>query len=374
MKLVICYSYFLPGYKAGGPIQSIANLIRNLHSEFEIFVITSCKDFGSNKPLNVISNLWQDFEGGKAKVIYLNNEKATPFFIKKLIKEINPNKILVNGIYSIPFSLAPAFFFPNITIMHVRGMLHPGSLSQKTFKKKMYLAAIKLIGIHKKITFCGSDLNEENFTKAIFGEKVTVQIAQNFPAMFDQIPAIQKEKGFVKLVSVALISPMKNHALVIEALRLVKANVMWHIYGPIKDKKYWKNCQQLIDNLPQNIIVSYQGEINPNEVYDALIEHHFFILPSQSENFGHAIYEAMIAGKPIITSHNTPWDLLQENNAGYNVDLTNESIASAIENCASLDRIHYETKVISVREYAEKAINIENIKRQYLNLFSEEIS
>jgi glycosyltransferase involved in cell wall biosynthesis len=363
----------MPAFKAGGPIQSIANLIRNMYEDFEMYVITSNKDFNTIVPLNIVSNTWQDFENGKAKVIYLSNEKAKPNFIKKLIQEINPNKIFVNGIYSIPFSLAPAFFFPNITIIHVRGMLHPGSLSQTTFKKKTFLAAIKLIGIHKKITFSGSDLIEEEYIRVIFGNDVKVQIAQNFPACFDVLPAFPKKSGHLILLSIALISPIKNHTLVLESLGMVKSNVIWYIYGPIKDRKYWNKIKGLIDNLPKNITVIYQGEINPTQVYEKLNESHFFILPSQSENFGHALYEAMIAGKPIITSHNTPWNLLQENNAGYNVDLTNESIASTIENCALLDKIHYERKVIAVREYAETVINMENIKRQYLNMFSEEI-
>jgi len=360
----------LPAFKAGGPIQSLANLIRNLHEEFDFYVITTNKDLGSNEPLAVIPNTWQDFENGKAKVIYLSNEKTSPFFIKQLIKEINPDKIMVNGIYSISFSIVPSYFFPNKTIMHVRGMLHPGALAQKSYKKKLFLIGLKWLGIHNKIVFCASDEKEVSFTKAIFGKNSKVKIAQNFPATYDTKPEIiQKEVGDLKLVSIALIGPMKNHALVLEALALVKSNVSWDIYGPIKDNKYWEYCNQLIEALPENIKVTYKGEVNPKRVFDTLKDYHFFILPSESENFGHSLYEAMIAGKPIITSHNTPWNDLDFYQAGYNVELNTEAISKAIERSATYDCLNYNEKVIAIRSYAEKAINFKDTYYQYKLLF-----
>jgi glycosyltransferase involved in cell wall biosynthesis len=121
--------------------------------------------------------------------------------------------------------------------------------------------------------------------------------------------------------------------------------------------------------LPINIIVNYKGEVNPDQVYDTLALYHMFILPSQSENFGHALYEAMVAGKPIITSNNTPWNLLSENNAGYNVNLTANDISNAIEEAAILNQNEYNKMVLSVRKYAENALNVKEIKKHYLDLF-----
>ena len=112
------------------------------------------------------------------------------------------------------------------------------------------------------------------------------------------------------------------------------------------------------------------GIINPHQVYETLETYHMFILPSQSENFGHALFEAMMAGKPIITSNNTPWNLLDENAAGFNVDLSTESIAYAIEKSAALNQTNYNNMVYSVRQYAERAINRDEIKQQYLELFN----
>ncbi len=367
-KLVICYSYFLPAYKAGGPIQSIANLIRNLHADFDMYVLTSNTEFGG-QVLEIEPNQWIDFEQNKAKIMYLSSENQSFFAIKKILQHLQPDKIFVNGLYSIPFTWIPALMYPTKTIVHVRGMLHPGALNQKSFKKRLFLAGVKSSGLHSKVTFCVSDEAEATHTKAVFGEKVKVQIAQNFPASFEALPALHKEKGEIKLVSIALISPMKNHALVLEALQQVQSKVVWDIYGPIKDQKYWEQCKQLLLTLPSNCIVSYKGELNPTQVYATLQNYHVFILPSESENFGHALYEAMIAGKPIMTSCNTPWNDLNENLAGWNVQLNTIAIQEAIENAAALTNETYLSMPQKVRDYALKAINREKIVNENVKLF-----
>ena len=367
---MVLYDYFFPAFKAGGPIQSIKNLINNIYDNFEIYVITSNLELGSNQILNVLPDIFNDFENGKAKVIYLSKVKRNISSIVNLIYSINPDKIFVNGIYSIKYSIVPSFYFPDKTIMHVRGMLHPGALEQKKIKKKLFLAFFKLLKLHKTIQFCVSDEKEKFYTQAIFGTKTKINIAKNFPANFDLLPTQKKEIGNLKLISVALVSPIKNHLLVLEALTMVKSSITWHIYGPIKDKEYWVNCNRKISFLPPNIKVKYMGVINPNQVYETLESYHMFILPSQSENFGHALFEAMMAGKPIITSNNTPWNLLDENNAGYNVKLTAFEISIAIESAALLNQFDYNKKVDSVAKYAKNALNINEIKNQYLSLFN----
>ena len=77
----------------------------------------------------------------------------------------------------------------------------------------------------------------------------------------------------------------------------------------------------------------------------------------------------MIAGKPIITSHNTPWNNLEIHNAGYNVELNPEAIALAIQTVANLDNQDYLVKVEATRFFAKNAINEKVINNQYYNLF-----
>ena len=368
-KLLILYDYFTPAFLAGGPIQSLNNLVKELELNYEIFVICSNYDFGGIGLLNIKFNEWCNFENGPTKIFYLKNPKINFFKILFFIKLINPSKIFVNGIYSFAFSILPALFYSSKIIMHTRGMLHPGALSKKKTKKKIYIYVFKLSGLHRKISFCVSDLIEEKHVRTVFGAKSKIWIAQNFPKYFPVYNSIKKNVGDLKLCSIGLISPMKNHALIVEALFHVKSNIIWDVYGPIKDLEYWNKILKVIPNLPENITFNYYREISPVLVYGILHDYHISILPSESENFGHALFESMIAGKPIITSKNTPWFFLETNSAGINVDLNVSSVVDAIEKFAFMNQFQYDNYVKGVRIYAEKSIDRNFIKSQYLNMF-----
>ena len=46
--LVIFYDHFYPAYKAGGPIQSITNLVLNLQDTYNLSIICSAYDLNEN--------------------------------------------------------------------------------------------------------------------------------------------------------------------------------------------------------------------------------------------------------------------------------------------------------------------------------------
>ena len=110
---------------------------------------------------------------------------------------------------------------------------------------------------------------------------------------------------------------MKNILLVLQALTKTEANIQYDIYGPVKDHDYWMLCKEQMKLLPKNISATWHDELQPGEVIVAMRDAQVFILPSKSENFGHSFYEALSAGRPVITSNHTPWNYLQKNSAGF---------------------------------------------------------
>lgn len=249
-------------------------------------------------------------------------------------------------------------------------MLHAEAISQKAFKKRIFLTLWKLAGIHYKVEFHASSKIEEKAIKKVFGESVTVHLAANFPRIFEKQPVVNKRRGDLNLVSVALISPMKNILLVLQALRSVQETVNYHIYGPVKEIFYWQECLAVIKTLPQNIQIHHYGDVHPSKVEEALTTGHVFVLPSKSENFAHAIYEALSAGKPVITSQNTPWNGLKDAKAGCNVSVVQTGeIAAAIRFFAAMDKKELDEWSEGARAYSETAINVDEIKQQYRGMF-----
>ena len=364
--ILISYNYFLPAYKAGGPIKSIANLVRNLKSEFEFYIVCSNHDHNETTQLKEINpDAWNDFENGTAKVYYTSTSK-----IKNIIAEIKPDIVFVNGLYSWRFTILPLVFSKAKKIISVRGMLHPGALSQKSFKKKVFLTALKFSGVTKNATFHVTDEKEAGYTRKVFGRNAAIKIAANLPT-FLKPQSNDKNSAELNLMSIALISPMKNHLLVLKSLSNVKQRINYRIYGPVKDEQYWQKCLGSIKLLPQNVKVEYMGEIPPQDIEQALSWAHTFILPSKSENFGHAIVEALSAGKPVISSKNIPWNDLETHHCGFNIaqEDTN-AMAEKIVYLANLGNDEYQLMSKNAANYIRQKIDIASTIRAYRELFS----
>jgi glycosyltransferase involved in cell wall biosynthesis len=150
--------------------------------------------------------------------------------------------------------------------------------------------------------------------------------------------------------------------------------ITYDIYGPVKDKIYWNKCLQVIASLPKNISVNYNGDIPPSEIKAALGKSHIFILPSKSENFGHAIYEALSAGRPVITSNNTPWNNLRESNAGINVSTDQINvIIEAINFFAKMTQEELDKWSLAAHQYAIQSVDFDMIRQQYKEMFLGEV-
>jgi glycosyltransferase involved in cell wall biosynthesis len=365
----ISIPWFLPAYKAGGPIQSIANLVDNYTEDITYYI------FCSNKDLNNETNVGKPFNEW---VVYNKHTYVwydTGFVLRKNlpaeIKKIQPDILYIIGLFDWNYNIIPLLYgHAKKKILSVRGMLHPGALSQKSIKKKIFLAFLKLMKIKNSIFFHATNIEEANYITNIFGASCKVNVAGNFAKAIQHKNLLRKEINVLKLVTIALISLMKNHLLVLQALVNCTDDIEYNIYGPIKDTEYWELCKNQIALLPSNIKVQYHGEINPTEVENTLTQNHVFIMPSKSENFGHALVEALSCGKPIITSHATPWNNLLENKAGINCNEDVQSINNAINFFAEMNAETYEQFANGAAQYATKKNDKEILHLQYQQMFS----
>lgn len=93
-NVIIFYDYFTPAYKAGGPTQSLHNLMTLLGEE-EIKLVATNKDF-DNIPLPVKPDKWLPFNNTTGKVWYAS--ESSQAMIGEMIK--SDSILYINSIYS----------------------------------------------------------------------------------------------------------------------------------------------------------------------------------------------------------------------------------------------------------------------------------
>lgn len=366
-------SLFWPQKNSGGPPISIMNLVQSIKNSFDIYVISKNHEINDDKPLDGIFPGWNRFDFGKA--IYTAKGEHTFRTIIKLIEDVAPDVIYQNSFFSMD-DLLPVLFYkkrhPNVkVIIAPRGEFYPERMRVGKFKKTVYGKLFRYSGLLKGVYFQGTGQEECVQEKAFLGisDDYLVNIQNiSLPAkgMYNRI---EKKPNELKLVYVARIHPTKNTLKAIEWLGGVSGDIQYDIYGSIENESYWKQCQEAIARLPQNIIVRYMGVIDHEQVASTISRYHACYMPTTGENFGHSIVEAMLMGKPVVISDQTPWTDVN-GNGGFAISLNDKkTFISALNELVRMDEKQYSVLSEQIEKYIKDKLNIDEIIHQYINTF-----
>jgi glycosyltransferase involved in cell wall biosynthesis len=377
-RILIFVDWYEPGFKGGGPIRSVANIVRNLQGYYDFFIFTSDKDLGEQTPYkNITPDVWTVTDS--ASIFYASPKSLNWKSICGIVKTIAPDFIYLNGMYAVHYAIYPLLIKRlNITsakvILAPRGMLQSGALQFKSAKKKFFLKFLSLFSILRRITAHATDEQEKKDIYTQLPGIKDVYILSNFSSTPTSSPLqINKEKDVVEVVFISRISPKKNLLFFILLLKDIKRTVelTLTIAGNIENREYWAECLQAIAQLPENIVVDYIGPVINNEVCQLLDKHHIFILPTLGENFGHAIFEALSVGRPVLISDQTPWRNLSQVNAGWDLPLNApQAFVDALNNVAEMDDETFKVWSNGAWQLANDYIKKSDLKNQYLKLFS----
>lgn len=378
-KILIIAGYYIPSVKAGGPIQSIKNLVDNLGDSIDFYILAADRDLGDAEPFNNITvDDWTVVD--KAKVYYTDLRSLNGKKIKRIVDDIGCDVLYLNSFFSFKASILPILLnrfniFNNIKIIIApRGQFSQGALSLGKWKKKIYIATSKMFGFYKNVEWHTTTLFEKQDLEKIFSGDIIVHTANNMTKNHKDLyldKDLEKQSGTLKAVYLARIHPMKNLLQTLEILRKADGNIEFDIYGPIEDKLYWERCKSLISQMKDNIKVKYYGPIRNEEVNSIYNQNHVAILLTLGENFGHSIAEALIGGCPVIISDKTPWRNLEGYNAGYDFPLNNEDkLVQALNEFIKMDYSDYKDISISAFDYAKRNLNTKDNINCYYKMFS----
>ena len=265
-KVLVLIDWYLPGYRAGGPIQSLANLVENLGDGFRFSIVTRNTDYLQSEPYpNLVYDEWID--QGRLRLQYISNGKLNYSNLRKILLEREYDIIYINSMFSYYFTLLPLWILRGRgkeIILAPRGMLARSALGIKPLRKRVFLFICSALGLFRDIRFQATSEQEIKDLKVVFGSSSPIKFAPNIPAQVPDVLADIRGKlaGSVNLVSVARISPEKNLLYALNILRRVTGKVQFDIYGGIYAEQYWRSCKELIDSMPENITITVHNGVN----------------------------------------------------------------------------------------------------------------
>lgn len=352
----------------GGPAKSVPYLAKSLE-ELEVQnTLLSIKyhDRESNEVIKESGLNWLSFSYDYVKKTRYS-KALTTFLINAIYKDKNVllhTHNLWNYIPYVAYSFGKKYKLPYI--LAIRGSLYPWSLAQSSLQKKIAwklfqkkalnnascihvtdkaeLEAVRNLGITSPIALVPNGINLDEFKNMNIQDKAKQNLG------------LEKDKNYILFLS--RVHPKKGLEYLVRSwVDLANKYPKWDllIVGPIYDEKYHKKLENEIAKNHLQDRVHFTGMIGGEKRIDCFSASSLFALPSHTENFGIAIAEAMAAKLPVITTHGTPWQEIEEYDAGWWVELSQKNIDNAL--AEALSSSEYELK--------QKGLNGFNLIQKY---------
>lgn len=318
--------YYEPAFRAGGPVRTLRNMVDLLGGEIDFRIFTRAHDLGGVEPLpGIVPGTWIERDG--ARVFYGEARHRSARALLAMVRGIGPDVVYLNSFLDASSSVSPlllrraGLFDRDIEwLIAPRGEFAPGALAIKRWKKRPFMGAARLAGLHAGLVWHASSEYEAADIRRVMGRAAAdVRIAPDPTARVGPLvpPAARAAGEPLSVCLLSRICPMKNQRFAIDVVKRVRRPVAFHLYGPREDAAYWSECLQAMEDVPHGSTIQWRGEVPHEEVRDTLARHDVFLLPTRGENFGHVVFEALAAGVPVLVSDRTPWRDLDERGSGW---------------------------------------------------------
>lgn len=372
-RILVLLGALWPGNGASGPNLSLTAMCEALQDEFEFLLVARDRPFGAAAAL--VGPGWHDL--GFARVHYLPVGRFGAVGLGRLLDETPHDVLYLNGFNDREFTI-PALVRRRLrgrggsVLLSPRGEFSAGARALKPARKRAYLALVRAGGLLCGVTLHATSAAEFADMKAVFPRK-DIRLIQNFRPL-PPLPAFAPRGTGdpLRIAFVGRISPVKGTDFALRALALVQHPVAFEIYGPVQDMAYWQSCEALIAQLPGPVQVAARGEVSNAAVSALLARQDIMFLPSKSENFGHAIFEALAAGTPVLIGPDTPWRNLTAARAGFDLPLHDPgAFAAAIDSIAAMPLADYAGWRASARAMAEQFVKASSARQDMARLLGQ---
>jgi glycosyltransferase involved in cell wall biosynthesis len=343
MNILITTGLFYPS-KLGGVAIRMCWVAKALVSRgFDISVVSG---YNHIDDVRVIPDRWINME--KINAIYCTSKLK---IIWKSIREIRNTDVVILA----SFCYKPNFFVAIYALLMKKMILWSpaGELfSPAINERKLKIIYFKIIRFlfSRTVIFQTTSFEEKQLAYHYLGDNAKVVTIPNY--MY--LPVKEDRKIDKKyLLFVGRIVPIKALDNLIEGL--IKSEIFMNsdykmiLAGPFQGE-YHKILKSMIMENGLKERVLFIGNIEGKELNQLYANAYFLILVSHSENFGNVVIESLAQGTPVIASTGTPWQCLPDNDAGFRIENSPETIACTINSILTMSKKKY----FEMRENAYK--------------------
>ena len=215
-------------------------------------------------------------------------------------------------------------------IVTLRGMLYPQALAASSVIKKLSLALYQRNDLQQAACIQATCVEEMNHYRALgFSNPVAI-----IPNPIDITKFVQKEippKPTFRIGYLGRIHSRKRIERLIYAINTLRHNIdeMELVIIGSGDKSYEKFLYDEAKRLKLSN-VRFTGFLVGEEKDKAITELSVLVVPSDFENFGNIVSEALVRGVPVIASKGTPWKELESYNCGWWINNDQDTITQTI--------------------------------------------
>lgn len=225
---------------------------------------------------------------------------------------------------------------PYIITLH--GMLYPQALARSAWKKKLMMLLCFDKDIREANCIHATCMQEMKYYRDL-GYKNPVAVIANPMPLPDYIDDIKSERNKKRIGFLGRLHPRKNVKGLIEAwasLGKATQNAELYIMGK-GDEAYEAYLREFVARLGLTNVI-FTGFVNGREKFEKLATLTALFVPSDFENFGMIITEALLVKTPVMASLGTPWEELNTRHCGWWVNNDLDTLAKTIFNALQLSQ------------------------------------
>jgi glycosyltransferase involved in cell wall biosynthesis len=173
-----------------------------------------------------------------------------------------------------------------------------------------------------------------------------------------------------QLLFLGRVHPIKGVDILLNAWKVVESKFLdWDlvIAGPDNDG-YLAEMENLAIKL-QLDRVTFVGSLFGEEKMRAFKLASLYVLPTHSENFGITVAESLATGTPAIVTKGAPWSGLQNEGAGWWVDIGIEPLITCLEEALALSPAELGEKGLAGRDWMLRDFSWEHISSEFMAVY-----